>query len=91
MHPTMSKDISEPAQEERAIEGTYETLGDMRDQGHRIVATGQQSVVQSERISELERDNTRLRGTLDVASQRVSRLQRRELRVCREMRQIRRF
>ncbi|GJW24624.1 hypothetical protein Tco_0038435 [Tanacetum coccineum] len=91
MHPTMSKDIFEPAQEERAIEGTYETLGDMRDQGHMIVATGQQSVVLLERISELERDNTRLRGTLDVASQRVSRLQRRELRVCREMRQIRLF
>ncbi|GKD87779.1 hypothetical protein Tco_1358933 [Tanacetum coccineum] len=62
-----------------------------RDQGSRIVATGQQSVVLSERISELERDNTRLRGTLDVASQRVSRLQQRELRVRREIRQIRRF
>ncbi|GKB27806.1 putative reverse transcriptase domain-containing protein [Tanacetum coccineum] len=34
-----------------------------RDQGHMIVGTGQQSVVLSERISELERDNTRLRGT----------------------------
>ncbi|GKE03762.1 hypothetical protein Tco_1395780 [Tanacetum coccineum] len=33
-----------------------------RDQGHRIVATSQQGVVMSERISELERDNTRLRG-----------------------------
>ncbi|GJX53870.1 hypothetical protein Tco_0282239 [Tanacetum coccineum] len=65
--------------------------GIQKDQGHRIVATGQQSVVLSERISELERDNTRLRGTLDVASQRVTRLQRRELRVRREMRQIRRF
>ncbi|GKB28321.1 hypothetical protein Tco_0867722 [Tanacetum coccineum] len=31
-----------------------------------IVATGQQSVVLSERIGKLERDNTRLRGTLDV-------------------------
>ncbi|GJR37871.1 hypothetical protein Tco_1213555 [Tanacetum coccineum] len=62
-----------------------------RDQGSRIVATGQQSVVLSERTSELERDNTRLRGTLDVASQRVSRLQQRELRVRREIRQIRRF
>nr|GEU89052.1 putative reverse transcriptase domain-containing protein [Tanacetum cinerariifolium] len=41
---------------------------------------GQQSVVLSKRISELERDNTRLKGTLDVVSQRVSRLQRRELR-----------
>ncbi|GJW90484.1 hypothetical protein Tco_0168037 [Tanacetum coccineum] len=41
-----------------------------RDQGHKIVATGQQSVVQSERISKLERDNTRLRGMLDVAKSR---------------------
>nr|GEW30367.1 putative reverse transcriptase domain-containing protein [Tanacetum cinerariifolium] len=52
--------------EKEAIEGTYETLGDLRDQGHMIVATGQQSTVMSEWISELERDNTRLRGTLDV-------------------------
>ncbi|GKA71129.1 hypothetical protein Tco_0777268 [Tanacetum coccineum] len=58
-HPVMSGDIPEPAQEEGAIESTYETLGDL---GHRIVATGQQSVVLSERISKLERDNTRLRG-----------------------------
>ncbi|GJV49464.1 hypothetical protein Tco_1439676 [Tanacetum coccineum] len=85
-HLVMSNDISEPAQEEGAIEVTYETLGDLvqrfhdhtveipvhrvqviesiqRDQRHRIVATGQQSVVLSERISEMERDNTRLRGT----------------------------
>ncbi|GJY65441.1 hypothetical protein Tco_0467679 [Tanacetum coccineum] len=46
-----------------------------------IEFTGQQSVILLERISELERDNTRLRGTLDVTSQRVTRLQRRELRV----------
>ncbi|GKE01547.1 hypothetical protein Tco_1389530, partial [Tanacetum coccineum] len=52
-----------------------------RDQGHRIIATGQQSVVQSERISELERDNMRLKGMMNVASQRVNRFQRRELRV----------
>ncbi|GJT36818.1 hypothetical protein Tco_0936683 [Tanacetum coccineum] len=65
--------------------------GIQRDQGHMIVVTGQQSDVLSERISELEQDNTRLRGTLDVASQRVSRLQQRELRVHREMRQIQHF
>nr|GEY62853.1 putative reverse transcriptase domain-containing protein [Tanacetum cinerariifolium] len=53
--------------EKEAIEGTYETLGDLRDQRHMIVATGQQSTIMSEWISELERDNTRLRGTLDVA------------------------
>ncbi|GJS97758.1 hypothetical protein Tco_0804726 [Tanacetum coccineum] len=87
-HLAVPDDIPEPAQEEGAIKGTYETLGDL---GHRIVATGQQSVVLSERISEIERDNTRLRGTLGVVSQRVTRTQRRELRVCREMRQIRRF
>ncbi|GKB21162.1 hypothetical protein Tco_0855085 [Tanacetum coccineum] len=39
-----------------------------RDQGHMIVAMSQQSVVLLERISELEQDNTRLRGTLDVAT-----------------------
>ncbi|GJS40362.1 hypothetical protein Tco_0565405 [Tanacetum coccineum] len=59
--------------------------------GHRIVATGQQSVDLLERIRELERDNMRLIDMMDVASQRVSRSQRRELRVQREMRQIRRF
>ncbi|GKB65069.1 hypothetical protein Tco_0921255 [Tanacetum coccineum] len=43
-----------------------------RDQGHRIVASSQQGTVMSERINELERDNTRLRDTLDVAIQRVT-------------------
>nr|GEU34495.1 putative reverse transcriptase domain-containing protein [Tanacetum cinerariifolium] len=71
----VENDIPEPAHEEGAIEGTYETLGDL---GHRIVATHQQSTVMSERISELERNNTRPRSTLDVASQRVTRLQRKE-------------
>ncbi|GJX34000.1 hypothetical protein Tco_0245557 [Tanacetum coccineum] len=42
-------------------------------------------------IESLERDNMRLRDMMDVASQRVSRSQRRELRVQREMRQIRHF
>nr|GEV54256.1 retrotransposon protein, putative, Ty3-gypsy subclass [Tanacetum cinerariifolium] len=74
-HHVVLDDIPEPAQDEGDIKVTYETLGDLRDQGHRIVATDQQSVVLSERISELERDNTRLKGTLDVASQRVSRIQ----------------
>ncbi|GKG48577.1 hypothetical protein Tco_0512724, partial [Tanacetum coccineum] len=94
---TVLEDIPKLAQEEGAIEGTYETLGALvqrfhdhiveipvhrvqviesiqRDQGHKIVVTSQQSVILSERISELERDNTRLRGTLDVTSQRVTRL-----------------
>ncbi|GJZ96751.1 hypothetical protein Tco_0669085 [Tanacetum coccineum] len=72
-HPAVPDDVPDPAQKEGVVEVTYETLGDL-------------SVVLSERISELKRDNTRLRGTLDVASQRVSRLQRRELRVRREIR-----
>ncbi|GJV11739.1 putative reverse transcriptase domain-containing protein [Tanacetum coccineum] len=49
-----------------------------------IVAMSQQGAVMSERISELEQDNTRLRGMLDVMSQRVSQVQRKELRVQRE-------
>ncbi|GKC84722.1 hypothetical protein Tco_1140439 [Tanacetum coccineum] len=110
-HPVVPDDIPEPAQEDVAVEVTYETLGDLvqrfhdytvdipvhrvqaiesiqRDQGHRIVATSQQGTIMSERISELEWDNTRLRGMLDAASQRVARRQHRELRVQREMRQI---
>ncbi|GJY71670.1 hypothetical protein Tco_0475373 [Tanacetum coccineum] len=66
-HPAMPDDIPEPAQEEGVIEVTYETLGDLGS-GAQIVATSQQSAILSERISELERDNTRLRGTLDVAN-----------------------
>ncbi|GKC12703.1 hypothetical protein Tco_1009485 [Tanacetum coccineum] len=86
IHHAVLDDIPEPAQEEGAIEGTYETLEALvqrfhdhtmeipvhqvqviesiqRDLGHMIVAMGQQSTVISKRISELERDNTRLRGT----------------------------
>ncbi|GKE78694.1 hypothetical protein Tco_1544814 [Tanacetum coccineum] len=44
-----------------------------------------------ERIREMERDNKRLRDMMDVTSQRVTRSQRRNLRIQREMRQIRRF
>ncbi|GJX83036.1 putative reverse transcriptase domain-containing protein [Tanacetum coccineum] len=42
-----------------------------RDQGHRIVATGQQSADMLERIRELERDNMRLRDMIYVASMRL--------------------
>ncbi|GKE32070.1 hypothetical protein Tco_1451392 [Tanacetum coccineum] len=52
-HPAVLDDVPEPAQKEGPVEVTYETLGDL-------------SAVLSERISELERDNTRLKGTLDV-------------------------
>nr|GEX08401.1 reverse transcriptase domain-containing protein [Tanacetum cinerariifolium] len=110
----LGDDILKPAQEEGAIEVTYETLGDLvqrfhdhtieilvhrvqaikgiqRDQGHKIIATGHQSTDMLERIKELEWVNMRLRDMMDVASQRVTRSQRRELRVQRELRQIWRF
>ncbi|GJR65605.1 putative reverse transcriptase domain-containing protein [Tanacetum coccineum] len=83
-HPVVADDIPEPAQE-GAVEVTYETLGNLVQ---RIIATGQQSADMLERIRELERDNRRLRDMKDVASQRVTRSQCRELRVQREMRQI---
>nr|GEX35098.1 reverse transcriptase domain-containing protein [Tanacetum cinerariifolium] len=66
-HPVIADDIPKPAQEEGAVEG------------HKIVATGQQSADMLERIRELERDNMRLRDMMDVPSQRVTRSQRREI------------
>nr|GEU68663.1 hypothetical protein [Tanacetum cinerariifolium] len=63
----------------QAIEGIQ------RDQGHMIVETRQHITDMLERIRELKRVNMRLRDMMDVASQRVTRSQRRELR------QIRRF
>ncbi|GJY65259.1 putative reverse transcriptase domain-containing protein [Tanacetum coccineum] len=65
----------------RGIDARVVIKSVQRDQGHRIVATGQQSANMLERIRELERDNKRLRDMMDVASQRVARSQRRELRV----------
>ncbi|GKG21909.1 hypothetical protein Tco_0384504, partial [Tanacetum coccineum] len=86
-YPVVAEDIPKLAQE-GAVEVTYKKLGDLVK---RIVVTGQQSADMSERIEELERDNRRLRDMMDVASQRVARSQYRELRVQREMRQIRHF
>ncbi|GJY42127.1 hypothetical protein Tco_0429397 [Tanacetum coccineum] len=82
MHPAVLDDIPEPAQKEGVIEGTYDTLGYLVQRFHDHTIE-----IPAHRV-QLERDNMRLRGTLDVASQRVSRLQWRELRVRREMRQI---
>ncbi|GJX26064.1 hypothetical protein Tco_0232360 [Tanacetum coccineum] len=65
-HPVVADDIHEPAQDGVVIESVQ------RDQGHRIVATRQQSADMLERIGELERDNRRLRDMMDVASQRVA-------------------
>ncbi|GJU47270.1 hypothetical protein Tco_1204536 [Tanacetum coccineum] len=60
-----------------------------RDQGHRIVVTGQQCAIMFERICELEQDNRRPRDIVDIESQRVTQFRRKELRVQRELRQIR--
>ncbi|GJX16028.1 putative reverse transcriptase domain-containing protein [Tanacetum coccineum] len=54
-HPVVVDDILKPV-----IESIQ------RDQGHRIVAIGQQSADMLERIQELERDNRRLRDIVDV-------------------------
>ncbi|GJX39661.1 hypothetical protein Tco_0252964 [Tanacetum coccineum] len=85
---TVARDMFE---REGAVEGIYETLGDLvqmfhdhtvaipvhrvqaiesiqSDQGHRIMATRQQSADMLERIKELERDNRRLRDIVDVES-----------------------
>ncbi|GJR39752.1 hypothetical protein Tco_1215436 [Tanacetum coccineum] len=66
----MPEDTLEPAQE-RAVEVTYETLGDLVQ---RIVEVESAVTALTERIVELERDNRRLRGTASVESQRVDRL-----------------
>ncbi|GJY46649.1 putative reverse transcriptase domain-containing protein [Tanacetum coccineum] len=47
-----------------------------RFQGHRIARVDLEVTTMTERIDALERDNMRLRGMLDVESQRVDRLQR---------------
>nr|GFB14939.1 hypothetical protein [Tanacetum cinerariifolium] len=62
-----------------------------RLQGHRITRVDLEVTTITERISTLERDNTRLRGMLDVESKRVDRLQRGLLRAQRELSQIHRF
>nr|GFB86518.1 hypothetical protein [Tanacetum cinerariifolium] len=62
-----------------------------REQGHRIVGVDSTVTTLTERVTELERDNRRLRGTTSVESQRVDRLQRDMSRMQREMRQIRRL
>ncbi|GJT74472.1 hypothetical protein Tco_1041197 [Tanacetum coccineum] len=70
--PMVPEVIPESAQEERAMEGTYETL---REQGHRFVGVQSAVTALTERIAELEGDNMRLRGTMSVESQKVDRLQ----------------
>ncbi|GJU53987.1 reverse transcriptase domain-containing protein [Tanacetum coccineum] len=83
-HPVVADDIPEPAQE-GAVEVTYATLGDLVQRFHDHIKD-----ILVHRV-QLEQDNMRLRDMMDVASQRVARSQRMELRVQREMRQIRNF
>nr|GEX23029.1 putative reverse transcriptase domain-containing protein [Tanacetum cinerariifolium] len=49
--------------------------GVQREQGHRIVGVESAVTALTERVAELERDNRRLRGTVNVESQRVDQLQ----------------
>ncbi|GJS36910.1 hypothetical protein Tco_0535292 [Tanacetum coccineum] len=71
-YPLIVDDIPEPAQE-GAVEVTYETLGDLvqRFHDHTVEIL----------VHYVERDNIRLINMMDVVSQRVTRSQRRELRV----------
>ncbi|GKB03425.1 putative reverse transcriptase domain-containing protein, partial [Tanacetum coccineum] len=68
-----------------AVEVTYETLGDLVQRFHDHTKEIPVHHVQ------LERDNRRLRNIVDVESQRVTRFWHSELRVQRELRQIRCF
>nr|GEX44046.1 reverse transcriptase domain-containing protein [Tanacetum cinerariifolium] len=61
-HPVMPEDIPKPTHEGAV-------------QGHRIVGVESAVIALTERVTELERDNRRLRGTVSVESQRVDRLQ----------------
>ncbi|GJW90205.1 hypothetical protein Tco_0167758 [Tanacetum coccineum] len=87
-HLVMPDDVQEVAQDERAAEGTYETLGSLVQ---RIFGVESAVTALTERITELERDNRRLRGTTSVEGQRVDRLQRGMSRMQRELRQIQRL
>nr|GEW70444.1 hypothetical protein [Tanacetum cinerariifolium] len=62
-HPAIPEDILEPAQEGAVIKGVK------RDQEHRIVEVESEVAALTERVSELERDNRRLRGTASVENE----------------------
>nr|GEV55098.1 hypothetical protein [Tanacetum cinerariifolium] len=66
----------------------YQVVIFPHEQGHRIVGIESAFTALTERVTELERDNRRLRGTASVESQRVDRLQRGMSRMQREMRQM---
>nr|GFB62653.1 hypothetical protein [Tanacetum cinerariifolium] len=79
VRPVVEDDVRESVREDaldhvttdEAVEVTYQTL---RGLGHRIAGVDLAVTVMTERISALEQDNMRLRGMLDVESQRVDRL-----------------
>nr|GEW03831.1 putative reverse transcriptase domain-containing protein [Tanacetum cinerariifolium] len=54
----------------------YAIEGVQREQGHKIVGVKSAVIALTEMVAKLERDNKRLRGTANVESQRVDRLQR---------------
>ncbi|GKB06178.1 hypothetical protein Tco_0834411 [Tanacetum coccineum] len=64
---------------------------EQRLQGHRIIKVNFEVTTMKKRIDTLEQDNTRLKGMLDVESQRFNQLQRGLSRAQRELRQMRRF
>ncbi|GKA07717.1 hypothetical protein Tco_0686941 [Tanacetum coccineum] len=64
---------------------------EQRLQGHRIIRVDFEVTTMTKRIDTLEQDNTRLRGMLDVESQRFDQLQRGLSRAQRELRQMHRF
>ncbi|GJV92460.1 hypothetical protein Tco_1540273 [Tanacetum coccineum] len=85
---SVREDVLDHVISDGAVEIIYETLGGL---GHRIAGVDLEVTTMTERIDALELDNTRLRGMLDVESQRVDRLQRGLSRTQSELRQMRRF
>nr|GEV19339.1 hypothetical protein [Tanacetum cinerariifolium] len=85
----VGEDVLDYVTADGAVEVTYETLGGLvqRFHDHAIEIP----IHRIQRINVLERDNTRLRGMLDIKSRRVDRLQRGFSRAQRELRQMRDF
>ncbi|GJS88718.1 putative reverse transcriptase domain-containing protein [Tanacetum coccineum] len=67
-HLVIADDIPELAQEKKAVEAIESV---QKDQGHRIIATGQHSADMLERIREMKWDNMRIRDMKDVAILRL--------------------
>ncbi|GKD69868.1 hypothetical protein Tco_1323958, partial [Tanacetum coccineum] len=88
MIETVVEDADHHVISDGAVEIIYETLGGL---GHRIARVDLEVTTMTKRIDALELDNTRLRGMLDVESQRVDRLQRGLSRTQSELRQMCRF